>query len=725
MSLVLRVRDLISRIQRVHPNFTGNRLTKTQLLRYARGLDVITDAELIASTEPNFLTRKCYLRTLIGSPYMLQKIESYVQCYSMLFVRAHQIANLAFHLHADVPLARPQELIRDRLFWSPRTTGDNTEPLRPSTELYHLCFETNYPELIQEMFYPEVRPGNRPMYPIIANVMNLYSHILQHLLPANCIQTMCATGWYRTKRYVAEKMRSTMDLYVRKSVVRHVKSYVRNLQDDIDPDVLVSLVSRPWHPPPDEVHPFVVKIIRDLRETFGMTDESYLPDQALNMTEHVLDLHLHFARIGILKRKLMPCGNLDRKYAVIDTDIAWFLFSEARGPFTARMAFLRESRFLDSIGFSPDQYDRAYRSKRYHLSRRPGNRKKDRRIRKKWRKRGRKRTVPQGARCATVNTDGTGLSLCISYIPRLLPIYDEPVPNRKKRKLIEKVEEREITQMRVDDGGTRPVFVGIDGGRAKILCSAIDYGDGHLPTTKTFTRHQYYYSMGHRRRQSQIRQRVGDNPALQHAIEALGIAGQSHNILAYITTQNLHSEVLLDEYVRSTFYSLQKMRAFRLKKSSLDRAANGLIDSARKAGRRLVVGFGNAQFGWTGRREKSVPVKGIVKALLAAKKRKENERLKSREMIIEGAGISSFSSPISFFEIDEFRTTVTCCACGSATSAPRVTKPNGRRWPSSRLRFCMPCCSLKDRDVQAARNILRLTRCLYYGLERPMPFRRH
>ena len=120
MSLVLRVRDLISRIQRVHPNFTGNRLTKTQLLRYARGLDVITDAELIASTEPNFLTRKCYLRTLIGSPYMLQKIESYVQCYSMLFVRAHQIANLAFHLHADVPLARPQELIRDRLFWSPQ-----------------------------------------------------------------------------------------------------------------------------------------------------------------------------------------------------------------------------------------------------------------------------------------------------------------------------------------------------------------------------------------------------------------------------------------------------------------------------------------------------------------------------------------------------------------------------------------------------------------------------
>ncbi len=65
-----------------------------------------------------------------------------------------------------------------------------------------------------------------------------------------------------------------------------------------------------------------------------------------------------------------------------------------------------------------------------------------------------------------------------------------------------------------------------------------------------------------------------------------------------------------------------------------------------------------------------------------------------------------------------------CCACGAVTVAPTIRDPKtGRERPSRRLRLCTSCNNtadkLRDRDVQAARNILWLTIYKYYGLERP------
>ena len=71
--------------------------------------------------------------------------------------------------------------------------------------------------------------------------------------------------------------------------------------------------------------------------------------------------------------------------------------------------------------------------------------------------------------------------------------------------------------------------------------------------------------------------------------------------------------------------------------------------------------------------------------------------------------------------IDEFRTTMCCCACGAVTQAAWVNN-KGVRARSLRLRSCTTCetaSKLRDRDVQGARNILWVTMYEYYGLERP------
>jgi hypothetical protein len=140
------------------------------------------------------------------------------------------------------------------------------------------------------------------------------------------------------------------------------------------------------------------------------------------------------------------------------------------------------------------------------------------------------------------------------------------------------------------------------------------------------------------------------------------------------------------------------MRLYRLKKRSLDTYVGKIFKLGKN--RPFVVGLGDATFASSGRGELSMPTCQIGKAFLKAK-RKHNHRV-----ILQ--------------EIDEFRTTKCCCACSGETTSK--VKANGRlaeaaapcapRKNSMRLRLCTNCndsiVKLRDRDVQAARNILWL-----------------
>ena len=154
------------------------------------------------------------------------------------------------------------------------------------------------------------------------------------------------------------------------------------------------------------------------------------------------------------------------------------------------------------------------------------------------------------------------------------------------------------------------------------------------------------------------------------------------------------------------------------KRQCLDSSVQRLLLNALEGiprNRPLVLGIGNAGFPSNGPRgELPAPTSELSKAL---KRGLQNVRKTGRV--------------VTTLSVDEFRTTLCCCACGSITTAPMVvrrfrSRENGEsviaNGQSRRLRCCTTCSptgKLRDRDVQGSRNILWLTVAEYYGLPRP------
>jgi hypothetical protein len=164
------------------------------------------------------------------------------------------------------------------------------------------------------------------------------------------------------------------------------------------------------------------------------------------------------------------------------------------------------------------------------------------------------------------------------------------------------------------------------------------------------------------------------------------------------------------------------MRLFRKKRGSIDRAATKLVQTAvrpdgvkESLDRPLIVGIGSADFPCNGRRgELAAPTDKLLAALKLAFDR---ERRCGRVVVVH--------------PLDEFRSTMCCCACGVVCDVPMVR--HRRRFGgdavilderSGRLRSCTQCGvenipKLRDRDIQAARNLLWCVVALYHGAPRP------
>jgi hypothetical protein len=279
-------------------------------------------------------------------------------------------------------------------------------------------------------------------------------------------------------------------------------------------------------------------------------------------------------------------------------------------------------------------------------------------------------------------------------------------------------------------GGVRVVAVGVDTGRAKLFTAAVSRDPLKKPESLAFTRRQYYASMGYWRHQKWNKERSqGDR--MRIALAALAGAGGLGNAdearwAASLDAERAHERVLLEEYLEGAEHALWRMRLFRKKRQALDRATGGLLRLAAqpppartacklggKGGEKkpekpvvVVVGIGNGRFAPTGRGEMAVPTTMLGVAFKRAAGRAE--------------------TPVMLRSIWEHRTTLCCCACGSETSPPLVragTERTGRtERRSRRLRLCTSCETTgkrRDRDVQAARNILWLLQHEYWGAERP------
>ena len=239
--------------------------------------------------------------------------------------------------------------------------------------------------------------------------------------------------------------------------------------------------------------------------------------------------------------------------------------------------------------------------------------------------------------------------------------------------------------------------------------------------TVTLTRRKYNSVTKLKIRRKWENNRTISTPGLQAARNALA-QGSLHSCdmnawLTYMTARRIHAQVLDADYFADKERERWSMIAFRKKKSCLDRAVGEIFKMATRTepiSRPLVIGIGDAAFPANGPRgETAVPTSKLA---CAYKRAVVRERKKGRRVII--------------LPISEMYTTLTCASCGHDTAPPLVT----RRWknregeqktahgPSCRLRCCTHCSptgKLRDRDVQAARNMLLATEAIIRGEARP------
>jgi hypothetical protein len=424
-----------------------------------------------------------------------------------------------------------------------------------------------------------------------------------------------------------------------------------------------------------------------------------------------------------------------------------------------------ESESLGSLlGLTPEAFNadriRIRREIQKKLSRpkRPGGRPSDfqRRLKKKRMRLGAGRMHPE-AIVQSMETDGVGARLCVKT-PRDMRAFVVPLPDaetketvarpRKRLKRVDwlammagkreeaAVKEREERETVCEQRRREnPVTLCQDRGCKKLAASAVSTNPLKKPETDMFTRSRFYSEMRYWRHQSWSMSRA-QRPFVAEALVEMSRAGGLRNCKpevwdATLAVERLYEDVLDAEFVELPDYALWRMRIFRLKRASLDRATFKLLSRAmhgQPAGRGLVVGVGDGSFCSTGRGALSAPTTSMDRAMTRSiqrfrdiqKSRNKEREKKNRVRLPE--------RKVEFVEVPEYASTMCCCECGQLTRPAPVTTRDMRTGEvttrmSRRLRLCTTCDPTdgkrRDRDVQGARNLLWILKLEYMGGDRP------
>ena len=373
----------------------------------------------------------------------------------------------------------------------------------------------------------------------------------------------------------------------------------------------------------------------------------------------------------------------------------------------------------------------------------------------------------------SLETDSFGLRLILKtrvdvnkfIAPITSPVAKVPAALCDKKPKKERISKKE-QQIRAMNASEEPqstdpalkngIVVGIDEGRAKLLTTAIlkkratvnkavseeskspselsepnrriitepqdncDYEKDEWKTT-TLTRNRYNAYTKLKIRRKWEAERIQATPALRTVYDAMSL-GSLHSCDPDAWDRRLSTEVEHRDILRADLFGDKererwRMIAFRKKKACLDRSLGDFIALAlhgETKDRPLVVGIGDAAFPANGPRgEIAVPTSKLAAAYKRA-----------------FARVRRTGRRVAVFPISENYTTKTCCDCGSVTEPPSVTrkwktreglemKANGESCRLRCCKICTPIGKLRDRDVQAARNMHRATVALINGRARP------
>jgi hypothetical protein len=470
---------------------------------------------------------------------------------------------------------------------------------------------------------------------------------------------MSVSGWDNAINRMCSKYRANIQNHVIVHLKNNLKKYFDKVEFDISTsrEKIYNWLLRPLCPV--ILHQDDFEFLIQFRQFFKMEIDDYFP-KTIEYDEKTFGFAMFLVKHGVAGTYL-PISTIGRKYCYLDAKILRFMLPnifKSKKILLGHEPSLTEMLEITSLNFN---------SGRTQLRKRLRKHSKKRKVKKKWRKIGHSK-LPENTKIYSCETDGVGLSLCIHKSINLYPSTKPKLQNREIKK---------------ED---HPVIIGMDLGRAKAYAAAISSNPIKKPESLTFTRRKYYFEMKHRIRK-RFENTRSQQPHIKNALQALAL---TRNFNQYLVVLNQHYINMKNEYLIDKERALWRMRLYRLKTRSLDKAVQRIFEKAD--GRPIVLGVGDAKFPSTGPGEKSMPTTQFVRAILKAKYRYHNK--------------------VKLISIHEFRTTMCCCGCGQITSAA------GRR-----LRLCTSCnepnVKLRDRDIQAARNILWLTQFEFLGAERP------
>ena len=726
------------------------------LLGYAIFHGAVTPMEQEETVERVESTIPCYLHTHVTDGPRRDAIEKYVVASSRLYRRGSIIANLASMAIAGPRLADASDPDTPRPMY-------NEAMLSPFDRLVDLLMvDDPRKSKMKQVFLPERWPTEGVQRAdFVVDTMNRYGAIIPSVPDWKAV--MMPTGWDNAINRMATKFIGNLKVHARANLVETVAAYVKAVALDAG-DAMSQVIAKRLRPL--AIHDDDWAMLYELRKTLGVKDDdvTWYPPSATAYTRRVLQLHLFLARYGVKERSYLPVVARGRAYSFMDTKVARSLFAEAtraankkipkkKRPAAASRAS-KASKTTDAtilrdgaeatisvgeyLGITSQSFDAKRRELRQMLKRRyrvkrkkatKGDRRRAlRKLEMKWHNIGCGR-MPKGARIDSVETDGYGIRLCIKtpiemsqYIkhvptPQEMAEAIAPTSTKKKRKRSTAV----VANPLRDKGGhepkdprdkslPKPLWIAIDTGRAKLFVAAVSRDATSKPTPEVFTRRRYYHEMHYEANRKWELSRRSD-PSVAQALVALTAGGTKNcspdRWTAYLEASRDHDEVLEREYVKLIDRARWRMRMFRWKKSSLDRAVDRLVKNAiagEHMSRPLVFTVGAAGFAPTGPGEIPAPTAALSVAFKRGIKR---VRTTGRVVVV--------------FTPCEFRTTMCCCACGAVTTPPRVMH-RGQERASRRLRSCTSCNTtgkLRDRDIQASRNILWIAVNMYYGIERP------
>lgn len=762
---VLAKKALVERLDTVQQGVTKTSDRLPVLLGHAIHHGLVSRKEVDETTPRNDLTIPCYLHSHVVDPAMRAAFESYVLAASALYRRGSHIANLMAMRAFGVS-------------W-PGPTRPRFEEHYMNDEARHLMAMMFMTEdvrstPIKQIFLPERWPSKKAnLHPSIQSLVTQEREVLA-AAPTNWRAIMRPSGWDNVINRMATKYFGNIQVHAKAGIVQATEAYIQSapLKPGTSLEALLSVFRGPLRPT-THVHQEDWEMAIRLRASVGLEDDDPLWYLRPKFSEALCKLHFFLVRHGSKARSYLPVVTRGRKYCYLDAKAYLQLRRQAersakaalknaagsadpsvQPPMAMNPALEQEEdddgddcdgeedtstslSIGDLMGLTPAAFNRTRarlrrqivkeHKRRWRDRASPSvKRKRARQLAQRWQRLGIGR-MDEGARVDSIETDGVGLRLCvkspIDMTPYILPLPAERKAStmKLKRHCPKKPKQSAAACVAEDEMVVRSkrnaIHVGLDEGRAKLYTAAISRDGCRKPTALAFTRHRCRYERLDVLREKWENGRMEANPAVRTAIDKLSNAGGLRN--CFLDTWrnflrvDLENSAVLDAEFLDQGRALWSMLKFRKRKASLDRAASRLVSAATSGepmSRPLVMSIGDAKFSPTGRGEISVPTAALHRALSRALDR---ERSKGREVVVQ--------------MVDEFRTTKCCCACGAVTAAPQVRARRNRGGAetyrqSCRLRQCTECEPAgrrRDRDVQAARNILWIGVAQYLGLDRP------